>query len=172
MNRVKFSRLWKKRLAASLLPLSVLLAAPADVLPQTGQGLVSAAAAMEQETEGTVMDAASAAEEQMKAFNEAKELLRAQYGENKKITDGNYDKSLAVKCVNGTFVGRRRRISSRTGAFPMPANRLSGNCAGKRRRTSWPTTAYMRHITMRKALTGMSIWKRVPFSIRMKTACI
>ena len=38
--------------------------------------------------------------------------------ENKKITDGNYDKSLAVKCinydkslavrsVNGTFVGRR-----------------------------------------------------------------
>lgn len=29
------------------------------------------------------------------------------YGENKKITDGNYDKSLAVKCINGTFVGKR-----------------------------------------------------------------
>ena len=27
--------------------------------------------------------------------------------ENKKITDGNYDESLAVKCVNGTFVGRK-----------------------------------------------------------------
>ena len=26
---------------------------------------------------------------------------------NKKITDGNYDKSLAVKCVNGTFVGKK-----------------------------------------------------------------
>ena len=26
---------------------------------------------------------------------------------NKKITDGNYDKSLAVKCVNGTFVGQK-----------------------------------------------------------------
>ena len=102
MNRLKFSGSWKKRLAATLLPLSVLLAAPADVLPQTGQSLVSAAAA--QETEGS---AASAAEEQMKAFNEAKELLRAQYGENKKITDGNYDKALAVKCVNGTFVGKK-----------------------------------------------------------------
>lgn len=107
MNRLKFSRSWKKRLAASLLPLAVLLAAPADVLPQTGQGLVSAAAAMEQETEGKVMDAASAAEEQLKAINEAKKLLRAQYGENKQIADGNYDKSLAVKCVNGTFVGKK-----------------------------------------------------------------
>ena len=33
--------------------------------------------------------------------------IMAQYGENKKITDGNYDKALAVKCVNGTFVGKR-----------------------------------------------------------------
>lgn len=38
--------------------------------------------------------------------NEAKAKIRALYGENKKIT-GDYDKSLAVKCVNGTFVGRR-----------------------------------------------------------------
>ena len=30
-----------------------------------------------------------------------------QYKANKKITDENYDKSLAVKCVNGTFVGRK-----------------------------------------------------------------
>ena len=35
-----------------------------------------------------------------------KKKLRAQYGENKYITDGQYDKSLAVKCVNGTFVGK------------------------------------------------------------------
>ena len=33
--------------------------------------------------------------------------MQALYGENKKITDGNYDKSLAVKCINGTFVGRK-----------------------------------------------------------------
>ncbi len=39
---------------------------------------------------------------------DAKELLRSMYGgENKKITDGNFDKSLAVKCKNGTFVGKK-----------------------------------------------------------------
>ena len=26
--------------------------------------------------------------------------------DNRKITDGQYDKSLAVKCMNGTFVGK------------------------------------------------------------------
>ena len=34
--------------------------------------------------------------------------LKDLYGENKKITDGNYDKTLAVRCFNGTFVGQRR----------------------------------------------------------------
>lgn len=37
----------------------------------------------------------------------ARARMLALYGENKKITDGNYDKSLAVKCINGTFVGKR-----------------------------------------------------------------
>ena len=46
------------------------------------------------------------AAEDAKALSEAQEVMRAQYGENKRITDGNYDKSLAVKCVNGTFVGK------------------------------------------------------------------
>ena len=31
----------------------------------------------------------------------------ANYIENKQITDGRYDQSLAVKCVNGTFVGTK-----------------------------------------------------------------
>ncbi|MBQ3426877.1 MAG: carboxylesterase family protein, partial [Clostridia bacterium] len=39
--------------------------------------------------------------------DEAKEELRAMYGENRQITDENYDKSLAVKCNNGTFVGKK-----------------------------------------------------------------
>ena len=43
-----------------------------------------------------------------KTLDELKAEIRAQYGENKKITDGNYDKSLAVKCINGTFVGKKR----------------------------------------------------------------
>ena len=47
------------------------------------------------------------AEDADKALSDAKEKVMAQYGENKKITDGNYDKSLAVKCINGTFVGRK-----------------------------------------------------------------
>ena len=41
-------------------------------------------------------------------LNEIREKLKEMYGgENKPITDGNYDKSLAVKCINGTFVGRK-----------------------------------------------------------------
>lgn len=42
-----------------------------------------------------------------KLIDGAKERIRARYGENKQITDGNYDKSLAVKCANGTFVGTK-----------------------------------------------------------------
>ena len=34
--------------------------------------------------------------------------MHALYGENHRITDGNYDRSLAVKCINGTFVGQRK----------------------------------------------------------------
>ena len=40
-------------------------------------------------------------------IEEAKKRMQALYGENKKITDGSFDKSLAVKCVNGTFVGKK-----------------------------------------------------------------
>ena len=40
-------------------------------------------------------------------LNAERAKMLSQYGENKQITDGNYDKSLAVKCVNGTFVGKK-----------------------------------------------------------------
>jgi len=43
----------------------------------------------------------------MSELDQARELLRAQYGVNRQITGGDYDRSLAVKCVNGTFVGRK-----------------------------------------------------------------
>ena len=40
--------------------------------------------------------------------DDVREMLRSMYGgENKPITDGNYDPALAVKCKNGTFVGRK-----------------------------------------------------------------
>ena len=39
---------------------------------------------------------------------EIREALKTLYGgENHPITDGRYDPSLAVKCINGTFVGKR-----------------------------------------------------------------
>ncbi len=40
-------------------------------------------------------------------FREMKAEIRALYGENRRITDDSYDKSLAVRCVNGTFVGKK-----------------------------------------------------------------
>ena len=43
------------------------------------------------------------------ATGEMAEMFKAitQYGENRRIEDGGFDEALAVKCVNGTFVGRR-----------------------------------------------------------------
>ena len=57
----------------------------------------------------TRMDAEKVASEIEASENlrKATERMHALYGENKKITDGAYDESLAVKCVNGTFVGKR-----------------------------------------------------------------
>ncbi|MBR2254612.1 MAG: carboxylesterase family protein, partial [Candidatus Methanomethylophilaceae archaeon] len=47
-------------------------------------------------------------EEMRKALDGLKKSIMAQYGVNKKISGGDYDESVAVKCVNGTFVGRRK----------------------------------------------------------------
>ena len=41
-------------------------------------------------------------------IQEIRETLKQMFGgENKPIVGGNYDKSLAVRCINGTFVGRK-----------------------------------------------------------------
>ena len=45
--------------------------------------------------------------ENSRTETEAKKRIRTCSGKNKRITDGNYDKSLAVKCINGTFVGKK-----------------------------------------------------------------
>ena len=57
----------------------------------------------------TRLDAGEIAKEieRKKQEAESHEQIKARYGENKQITDGFYDKSLAVKCVNGTFVGTK-----------------------------------------------------------------
>ena len=59
----------------------------------------------------TRMDAEKVANEieHKKRAAELREKVRARYGENKPITNGFYDKALAVKCVNGTFVGTKEK---------------------------------------------------------------
>ena len=53
------------------------------------------------------MISATLTEEHAQFMSQLREAARARYGENRKITDGTYDESLAVRCVNGTFVGKR-----------------------------------------------------------------
>ena len=95
MPMKNFLSAWNK-LATALL-LSVLLAIIVGVFPQGGESFAATA----KDEAKDLMD------EELKALHEERELIRAQYGKNKKITDGNYEKSLAVKCVNGTFVGQK-----------------------------------------------------------------
>jgi len=54
-----------------------------------------------------ILTACKGSKSDMNEMEEYKKVIRAFYGENKTITDGNYDKSLAVKCINGTFVGKK-----------------------------------------------------------------
>ena len=46
-------------------------------------------------------------EEEKKQAEDLREQMQSLYAENKQITNGDYDRSLSVKCVNGTFVGRK-----------------------------------------------------------------
>ena len=54
-----------------------------------------------------------------------------QYMENKKITDGNYDKSLAVKCINGTFVGKKAENIISFKGIPFVGQQPVGNLRWK-----------------------------------------
>ncbi len=61
-----------------------------------------------------------------------KELLRSMYGgENKKIGDGEYDKSLAVKCKNGTFVGKKTDNIIAYRGIPYVGEQPTGNMRWK-----------------------------------------
>ncbi len=55
----------------------------------------------------------------------------SQNGENKKITDGNYDKSLAVKCINGTFVGKKTENVITYKGIPFVGQQPVGNLRWK-----------------------------------------
>ncbi|MBQ9614604.1 MAG: carboxylesterase family protein [Lachnospiraceae bacterium] len=57
--------------------------------------------------------------------------LKALYGENKRITDENYDKTLAVRCVNGTFVGKRTDGIAAYKGIPFVSRQPIGNLRWK-----------------------------------------
>ena len=50
---------------------------------------------------------------------------------NKKITDGNYDKSLAVKCISGTFVGKKAENIISYKGIPFVGQQPVGNLRWK-----------------------------------------
>ena len=50
---------------------------------------------------------------------------------NKEITDGNYDKSLAVKCINGTFVGKKAENVITYKGIPFVGEQPVGNLRWK-----------------------------------------
>ena len=54
-----------------------------------------------------------------------------QNGKNQKITDGNYDQSLAVKCVNGTFVGKKAENVISYKGIPFVGQQPVGNLRWK-----------------------------------------
>ena len=51
--------------------------------------------------------------------------------ENKKITDGSYDKSLSVKCINGTFVGKKEDNIISYKGIPFVGQQPVGNLRWK-----------------------------------------
>ncbi|MBR6142217.1 MAG: carboxylesterase/lipase family protein [Bacteroidaceae bacterium] len=54
-----------------------------------------------------------------------------QYVKNQIITDGNYDKSLAVKCINGTFVGKKAENVISYKGIPFVGQQPVGNLRWK-----------------------------------------
>ena len=64
-------------------------------------------------------------------MSKIEEKLKPQYGENRQITDGNYDHSLAVKCINGTFVGKKAENIISYKGIPFVGQQPVGNLRWK-----------------------------------------
>ena len=98
-------------------------------------------------------------------IEEARARMYALYGENHRITDGKYDKSLAVRCINGTFVGKKtdEKVIAFKG-IPFVGEQPVGDLRWK--------APCMRHITLqrppvRKGTSASS----APSIRRARTAC-
>lgn len=99
-----------------------------------------------------------------------KKEIMASYGENRRIAGGSYDRSLAAKCVNGTFVGRRVENLIVYRGILSSESSPSGRSAGKRLWTSSRMTAFMKLITMGSAPPRARLIL-LPFTSRERTAC-
>ena len=64
-------------------------------------------------------------------MSEIEKQQMPQYGENQKITDGKYDQSLAVKCTNGTFVGKKTENIISYKGIPFVGQQPVGNLRWK-----------------------------------------
>ena len=113
-------------------------------------------------------------------LQEIKEALHTMYGgENKPITDGNYDKTLSAKCVNGTFVGKKEENIISYKGIPFVGQQPVGDlrwkapvtCVGRLPWMLCRTTGSMRPIITERALFSHQATLQ-PFILWVRTACI
>ena len=88
------------------------------------------------------------------------DVIEEQHEENKRITDDNYDKSLAVRCVNGTFVGQKTDNVITYKGIPFVGQQPVGEMLFR-------MTEYTRRITMLKVPARA----KNSALTRVKTAC-
>ena len=92
---------------------------------------------------------------------------------NKQITDGRYEKALAVKCVNGTFVGQKTENIIAFKGIPFVGKQPDGELRWKAPCPMRPTMACMKPISMRRVAASMRTgapWP--PSTVWVRTACI
>ena len=79
----------------------------------------------------TVLTSCKDAESQPEEVVKPEETSEDPDAMNKKITDGKYDKALAVKCVNGTFVGKKTENVIAFKGIPFVGQQPVGNLRWK-----------------------------------------
>lgn len=100
-----------------------------------------------------------------------KDIIRSWYGENKKVTDGHYDKSVAVKCVNGTFIGKKVDNTIVFRGIPYVGQQPVGSLRWKAPVDAVPDDGVYQAYYNAKAAPSQR-WNCHRFTIRARTASI